>query len=724
MHQTEDPSPLLRLRNLKTHFTTHEGTVRAVDGVDLDLPRGRTVAVVGESGCGKSITARSVLRLIDPPGEIVDGQALWHGGGRQAPVDLMSLDPAGKELRAVRGGEISMVFQEPMASLSPMHTIGAHLVESITLHTDMSRNEAWEAGIDALRRVGVPQPESRMNAYSFQLSGGLCQRAMIAIALACRPELLIADEPTTALDVTTQAHILDLLGDLQEQTGMSMLFITHDLGVVAEIADEVAVMYLGTVVEHGPVDRIFHHPQHPYTQALLRSVPRLGQQRRLRLDAISGAVPAPTNRPAGCPFHTRCELAVPGVCDQDAPPVVAIRDDHHVRCVLPDRPATPRPVPDPPAAPLIPSAPRAPGPPRAPGEGTLVRVSGVTMHYAARRTLLTRAGRPVRAVDGVDLAIRPGETLGLVGESGCGKSTLGRIIAGAQRPTTGSVTYTRADGTDVDVAALGNRALRPLRRDIRVVFQDPYSSLNPRMTLLQLVGEPLLVNKLAKGSELEDRVADMLRRVGLRPEYMHRYPHAFSGGQRQRVNIARALITRPRLVIADEAVSALDLSVRSQILNLLRDLQDEFGLTYLFISHDLSVVEHLCDRVAVMYLGRIIEQATVDEIYRNPRHPYTEALLSAVPDPDPRHSHADRVRVPDHLPDPASPPPGCRFHTRCPYAQPRCSQDDPRLTPADGDSGTHRDACLLSDTLTLTGVTPDPAHLGPPPHDDHSLELP
>ncbi|SDS91824.1 ABC transporter ATP-binding protein [Actinopolymorpha singaporensis] len=741
-----DQSTLLRITDLHTHFTSREGVVRAVDGVDLTVPKGRTVCVVGESGCGKSVTARSILQLVERPGAIAGGRIDWRPSPDADWTDLAKLDPRGEEIRRVRGAEIGMVFQEPMASLSPMYTVGDQLVEAIQLHLPLSKEEAHERAVAQLRRVGIPQPERRMDAYPFQLSGGMCQRVMIAIALSCDPALLIADEPTTALDVTTQARILDLLKDLQDQTGMAMVFITHDLGVVAEIADEVTVMYLGKVAEHGTVREIFDEPKHPYTQALLRSIPTMrgsGERGRQRLAAIRGMVPHPQNRPAGCPFHTRCDHVIAGVCDQQDPPLVRFGSDHLAQCHLYDeqgeltgvgaartgggRAANGEAAPEGSVARSTSTGGGAGGGAGTAGTGgaavqvrerpapngsrsrdtsgaPLVEVRDLSMHFPIKRGMFGRTTGAVRAVDSVDFDIAPGETLGLVGESGCGKTTLGRCLARVLQPSSGQIQYRRPNGETVDLARLRNRELAPYRREIRVIFQDPFSSLNPRMTLLQLVGEPLRTNNLASGSELQDRVADMLRRCGLRPEYMRRYPHAFSGGERQRINIARALITEPRLVIADEAVSALDVSVRAQILNLLADLQAQFDLTYLFISHDLSVVEHLCDRVTVMYLGSIVETADTSSLYTQPHHPYTEALLNAVPLPDPhnrraRHEHG----LPDDLPDAANPPSGCLFHTRCPHVRPdRCVSEVPALR----ETGAHHlAACHFSEELTLSGAT-------------------
>ncbi|PZF80805.1 ABC transporter ATP-binding protein [Jiangella anatolica] len=699
-------SVVLAIDDLRTHFRTEQGVVRAVDGVSLTVPRGKTVCVVGESGCGKSVTARSVLGLVDPPGRIEAGHIWWRPDPGTAPLDLAGLDPRGEPIRNIRGNQIGMVFQEPMASLSPMYTIGNQLTQAIRLHVNLSAKEARERAIAQLVRVGIPQPERRFDAYPFQLSGGMCQRAMIAIALACDPALLIADEPTTALDVTTQARILDLIRELQDETGMAVMFITHDLGVVAEMADEVVVMYLGTVVERGTVTDIFERPRHPYTQALLESVPAIGRGDRARLRTIAGMVPHPDDRPTGCPFHTRCRSAMPGLCDVTPPAAHDLGDGRVAACHLldPDLPPSPTPAVAPVAIEITEPDHAVPPDPQI-GDQPLLSVRQLRMHFPVTKGMFGRVAGHVRAVDDVDLDIHPGETLGLVGESGCGKTTLGRCIARALDPTGGQIHYQDpAGGRPVDLARLTNTQLHPYRREIRVIFQDPFGSLNPRKTLLQIIAEPLRNRWSGRAdSAIEDQVAEMLRRVGLRPEYMRRYPHAFSGGERQRVNIARALITNPRLVIADEAVSALDVSVRAQILNLLRDLQDEYRLTYLFISHDLSVVEHLCDRVAVMYLGKIVEQTDTGALYAGPRHPYTEALLSAVPRPDPRlRDTGARIRLGDDLPDPADPPPGCPFHTRCPHRRlTRCDTEAPRLQDV---TAGHAASCHYAGELALAGA--------------------
>ncbi|HEX7165976.1 MAG TPA: ABC transporter ATP-binding protein [Acidimicrobiales bacterium] len=690
---------LLRIRDLRTHFASSDGVVRAVEGVDLDVRKGRTLCVVGESGCGKSATALSVLQLVAPAGRIVSGTVEWRPDTAAPFVDLASVAPRSDALRRVRGGEIGMIFQEPSASLSPMYTVGQQLVEAIRLHRPVDEGQARNVAIAKLQQVGIPDPQRRMESYPFEMSGGMCQRVMISIALSCNPALLIADEPTTSLDVTTQARILGLLERLRDESGMAMLFITHDLGVVAEIADDVVVMYLGTVAERGRVDDVFYDPKHPYTRALLRSIPGAVGAVGDRLPTIEGAVPHALHRPAGCPFVARCAHAIPGLCDTIAPPVATFADGHETACHLYD--AAVGPAPGPPDHHVVGVAVAGPRSRRAPDAPPIMRVRDLATHFPVRHGFLNRTVGHVRAVDGVDLTIHAHQALGLVGESGCGKTTLGRSLAGMLEPTRGVIEYECADGSRVDIAQQNRRQLRRFRGEIRVIFQDPFSSLNPRMTVWQIVGEPLRNYRIASGSEVEDRVSAMLTKVGLRPDHMSRYPHAFSGGERQRINIARALITDPRLVVADEPVSALDVSVRAQILNLLADLKADLDLAYLLISHDMSVVEFLCDRVAVMYLGTLVEVGDTDALFRAPRHPYTELLLSAVPKPDPRAS--DRARraktVADDLPDPSNPPPGCRFHTRCAYVRDAlCRTDAPLLRPT---AERHASACHYAEELAL-----------------------
>jgi peptide/nickel transport system ATP-binding protein len=553
------PASVLEVQDLHVAFPTRAGLVRAVDGVSFSLARGLTTCVVGESGSGKSVTARAILQIVDRPGRVTGGRILFHGKDGRT-TDLAALDPRGRAIRDLRGGEIAMIFQEPMSSLSPVHKVGDQVGEALRLHLGLSRRAALARAVELLAAVEIPDPHRAVDRYTFEFSGGMRQRVMIAMALACDPAVLIADEPTTALDVTTQAEILDLIGRLQAERGMTVMFITHDMGVVAEIAHDVVVMERGKVRESGPVREVFAAPRDGYTRMLLGNVTKLERPSEIRL-----ARPAPP--------------AVP------PPPVL--------------------------------------------------RIENLSMVFPIRKGMLRRAVGEVRAVDGVSLEVRPGETLGVVGESGSGKTTLGRCILRVVDPTAGAIHYRRADGTLVDLATARGEPLRAARREIRMVFQDPVSSLNPRMTVAQIVGEPLLVNGLARGAELRERVAALLERVGIEPNWAERYPHAFSGGQRQRIGIARALALSPRVIVADEATSALDVSLRARMLDLLLDLQDELNLAYVFISHDISVIRYMCDRVAVMHRGRVVETGEATQVCDAPTHAYTRALLSAVPRPDP-----------------------------------------------------------------------------------------
>jgi peptide/nickel transport system ATP-binding protein len=686
--------PLVSVRGLHTHFVSDEGTTRAVDGVTLDIQAGRTLGVVGETGCGKSVLARSMLRIIPAPGRIVAGEIVLDLAGE--PVDLTQLPANGRVLRAVRGGQIGMVFQEPMTSFSPVHSVGNQIAEAVRLHRGGTKNAARRIATDLLAMVGIPRPGEVLDTYSWQLSGGLRQRAMIAMALAGEPRLLIADEPTTALDVTTQAQILELLRDLQRRTGMAVMLITHDLGVVAEMADDVAVMYLGRVVERAPVQDIFRAPQHPYTQALLQSIPSTHAAARTALAAISGSVPHPFNRPPGCSFHPRCPQAIPGRCDQHEPALHTRNGGHEVSCHLY---AADRPTPPPRPIVLTPVQPR---PVAAAHSGqTLLDVRGLRKFFPIRTGQLGRLRGHVRAVDDVSFALREGETLALVGESGSGKTTISRCLLRALTPDAGEISFRTTAGETVDLAGLSPRQLRPMRPQLQMIFQDPYSSLNPRMTISDIIGEPLLVNGVTSRRERGERVEELLSLVGLRKEYLQRFPHAFSGGQRQRIGIARALATNPRLVVADEPVSALDVSVRAQILNLLLDLQRQLTLTYLFVSHDLTVVRHISDRIAVMYVGKLVELGERDAVLSRPRHPYTAALLAAVPKADPS---ARKAFVPPRgeVASPAAPPSGCYFHPRCPYAVKQCELEPPawqEIFPG------HRVRCHRAEELDLTQPT-------------------
>jgi peptide/nickel transport system ATP-binding protein len=574
-------SNLLTVDDLAVSFNVHGGTVDAVRGVSFRVPVGGSVALVGESGSGKSVVSQAIMSILPPLAEIRSGRILFtdpaNGGGQ--PLDIVKLPRDSEAMRSLRGGRISIIFQEPMTSLSPIHTIGDQIGEALHLHRRVDRATGRELVVEMLRLVGFPEPAKAPSTYPFELSGGLRQRAMIAMALICRPALLIADEPTTALDVTIQAQILKLVKDLQAELGMALLIITHDLGVVANMAEEVVVMYHGKVMESGTLDDIFRDPTHPYLKALLRAVPRFHMKPDERLVPLR-EIPPPTGRmlQAGEPWPAGADEA-----------------------------------------------------------GPLLKVSGVCKRFRIRKSgWLGGAAGEKLAVDDVSFEIRRGECLGLVGESGCGKTTLAKIIMRALTPDTGRVLFNDR-GRIVDVLELKNDALNQFRRRIQFIFQDPFGSLNPRMTVLDILSEPLVIHNVASPAERAELVRELMGLVGLDVRHLKRYPHSFSGGQRQRIGIARALALKPDLVICDEPVSALDVSIQAQILNLLKDLQAKLGLTYLFISHNLAVVDYIADRIMVMCAGRIVEVAPCGVLFRNPLHPYTKALLTAVPEPDPNY---------------------------------------------------------------------------------------
>ena len=690
---------LLATEHLRTWFDTDDGVVKAVDDVSFEIRRGKTLGVVGESGCGKSMTSLSIMRLVPRPRGRIAGGTITYYRKDGAAIDITSLDSFGPEMRSIRGNDIAMIFQEPMTSLNPVYSVGDQIMESVRLHQKVGDRQARERAVEMLQLVGIPAPAQRVREYPHQLSGGMRQRVMIAIALSCDPSFLIADEPTTALDVTIEAQILELMQNLQRRLGMSIMFITHDLGVIGEVADEVVVMYAGKIAERGGVLQIFDQPRHPYTQGLLASRPVIGARRRLQ--AIDGTVPHLAHLPEGCYFASRCAHAAE-VCERREPPEFEVGANHAAACWLEEagagsRPRAPAPAANG-AAPRQADAADAGAAPK-PDE-LLLQVRGLKKHFPLNRGLLRRTVGWVRAVDGVSFEVAAGETVGLVGESGCGKSTTGRTILRLLDPTAGEVLF-RLEGTRLDLAAMNDRrTLQRVRRELQIIFQDPFSSLDPRMTVRDIIEEPLRAQRIGAPAARHARVDRLLEVVGLNAWQKNRYPHEFSGGQRQRIGIARALAVDPSLLICDEPVSALDVSVQAQILNLLEDLQSELRLTFLFIAHDLSVVEHIADRVLVMYLGKIVEVATADDLYRQPRHPYTEALLKAIPASHPR---LERKREPlqGGVPDPAHPPRGCNFHPRCPYAAERCAQEEPALQPV-GDGGRMA-ACHYARELALAG---------------------
>ena len=657
---------LLRVRGLRVQIGAGEGAVRPVDGLDLDILPGETFALLGESGCGKSMTGLSLMRLLPPGARVLGGEVVLDG------TDLLALTE--ERMRRERGGRIGMIFQEPMTSLNPVMTIGEQIAEAVRLHDPPHRARPQSRVVDLLRAVGISDPARRSGEYPHQLSGGMKQRVMIAIALAGRPKLLIADEPTTALDVTIQAQVLRLLGELQRTHGMAVLLITHDLGVVAQVADRVAVMYAGQIVEAADRRAFFDRPRHPYGRLLFESLPGTAKRGR-PLAVIPGAVPRLDRPFTGCRFAPRCPLAV-ARC-RAGPVAWAGTASDGVRCV--------RAAEEQPLAPTAAVSATAAGADAAP----LLEVRHLEVHFPIRSGVLQRVVGQVRAVDGVSFDVRLGRTLALVGESGCGKTTVGKALLQLIRPTAGSV---RFDGTELTQLRAGD--MRRRRRDLQIVFQDPASSMNPRMRVGDIVAEGLVAQGIG-GSTAQRRlrVAALLEQVGLAADAAARYPHEFSGGQRQRIAIARALALEPRLVVCDEPTSALDVSVQAQIINLIKSLQDNLNISYLFITHNIGLVAYLAHAVAVMYLGRIVEEGTVDEVMGGARHPYTRALLAAVPTID-RTGRDEPQRLADDVPSPASPPPGCHFHPRCPIAAAACRTAYPPMRAL---GATHRVACLRAE---------------------------
>jgi peptide/nickel transport system ATP-binding protein len=691
-------STVLQINNLETVLHTPSGPVWAVDGVTLEISKGETFVLLGESGCGKSMTALSVMRLLPEVGEIVGGSA------RLGDIDLLLLPEIA--MRTIRGKRISMIFQEPMLSLNPVMTVAAQIGEVLQRHFDLEDGAAQKRILEILNLVGIPDAGRRMEEYPFQFSGGMKQRVMIAMALAGEPELLIADEPTTALDVTIQAQVLDLLRTLQQQDGMAILLITHDLGVAAEMAHKVAVMYAGEIVETASRVQFFQRPAHPYSQKLFASLPGKARRREgLPLAAIRGNVPPLLREFTGCRFAERCDHAW-ALCHEVAPEWDEVSTDHKVRCHLFSEVAKQETQ----AWQLQNELPDARQPKQSHSESSLLSphqqmrdacllaVSALKVYFPIHSGLMRRVRGYVKAVDGVSLAIYRGKTLALVGESGCGKTTVGKGILQLIPPWSGSVQY-----KGIELVRLERDRLRKMRAEFQLIFQDPYSSLNPRMRIVDIIEEGM--NALAveqdagiandewamQGMARAARVDALLESVGLPPEAKWRYPHEFSGGQRQRIAIARVLAVNPKLIICDEPTSALDVSVQAQILNLLKDLQNRLGLAYLFITHNISVVEYIADEVAVMYLGRIVERGSVDDILENPRHPYTQALLSAGPVVD---LESKRHIIPLHgdLPSPANPPRGCHFHPRCPHVMQVCRESYPGTSIF---NSTHTTRCYL-----------------------------
>ena len=668
-------SNLLKIDGLETGFDTERGPIRAVDGISFELQKGKTLGVVGESGCGKTVTAMSIVDLLPKPSGKVLGGSISLNGKELTGVDQ-------KVMQRVRGNEIGVIFQEPMAALNPVQRIGKQITEALVLHKNMDKGTALREAVQLLEAVGIPSPERRVIEYPHQLSGGMRQRVMIAIALCCEPDLLIADEPTTALDVTVQAQILNLISKMQDNIGMAVMLITHDLGVIAEQCDEVIVMYAGRIVERAPVRELFSNPLHAYTKGLLASIPRLESERKTVLPTIPGQVASIHEFVEGCRFCQRMQRS--GELVQERPPYLEINPGHFVEqcpeCTKEDsniwkgpsksvdqiiklRRSEPFTVwvreikakaSHKQIVTLLADRQKKLKRIKVP----LLRVEELKMHFPVRGGIFSRQTGAVKAVDGVSISINAGETLGLVGESGCGKSTLGKSIVRLLRPNSGKITF-----KGEDITSMAQWSLRKRRQDFQMVFQDPAESLDARMSVGQLVSEPMIIQKMGNRNERNERVFELLDRVGLPRAAADKFPFEFSGGQRQRIGIARSLAVNPDLLVLDEPVSALDVSVQSQVLNLLMELQRDLGLSYLFIAHDLAVVKHVSDRIAVMYLGKIVEMTDAEKIYRGPRHAYTKALIEAIPVTDPSRMR-EHEPLEGEVPSPMNPPEGCAFGHR------------------------------------------------------------
>ena len=720
------PTPLLEIKDLHTDIEIRSGVVRALSGVDLVVNAGETLGVVGESGSGKTMTALSLMGLLPQGGRVSSGSMLLEG------EDLTAMPPA--SVRKLRGTKVGMIFQDPLTSLNPTMKIGLQVCEPLRVHEKMPKKEALARAVEILKRVGMPRPESVVNSYPHQLSGGMRQRVMIAMALVCQPRILIADEPTTALDVTTQMQILDLIDELRDEYQMGVILITHDLGVVAGHTDRVSVMYAGRIVETAPTKTLFTEPRHRYTSSLMAALPERALAERTRLFSIPGAPPSLTDLPVGCRFAARCLWATdqcragypdlggegahtyacfhPVLDDDESPAALQARLDAERAADEAGADATDQagagvtegtsagsasPVEadgaqDPTAPPTEP-APR----------GTLLNVKEASREYeSAGSGFFKRDKGVVSAVDRVSITVRKGETYGLVGESGCGKSTVGRLIAGLEPPSGGAI---ELDGRDL--ATLKGRDAVKIHQDVQMMFQDSYAAMDPRMRIDQILAEPMSIQRTGDAQQIAERIMEILEQVGLTEEILDRYPHEFSGGQLQRIGFARSLTLAPDLIVADEPVSALDVSVQAQVLNLMKDLQEELGLSYLFISHDLAVVQYMADRIGVMYLGRIVEEGPAEEVVASPRHPYTKALIDSIPVPDPEFEHADdAIKLTGEPPSAINPPEGCRFRPRCPFATDECMAQPPLS------GGGHRVACHHPLSWAAAGAVAEEAPVG------------
>ena len=666
-------TPLLQIKDLHTDIEIRNGVVRALSGVDLHVNPGETLGIVGESGSGKTMTALSLMGLLPQGGKVSSGSIILDGQDlTKMPLHLK---------RKMRGTKVGMIFQDPLTSLNPTMKIGLQVCEPLRVHEKLSKRAALARAVEILKRVGMPRPEVVINNYPHQLSGGMRQRVMIAMALVCKPRILIADEPTTALDVTTQMQILDLIDELRDEYKMGVILITHDLGVVAGHTDRVAVMYAGRIVETAPTKTLFTEPKHRYTSSLMAALPERALAAGTKLFSIPGAPPSLTNLPKGCRFAARCLWAT-DECRAGYPDLNG-DENHTFSCFHPVQEGDESPavlqgkLESTSAEEVASDVPQI-------SHEVLLDVKEASREYeSAGSGFFKREKGVVSAVDRVSITVKKGETYGLVGESGCGKSTVGRLIAGLEPPSGGAI---ELDGRDL--AKLKGRDAVRIHRDVQMMFQDSYAAMDPRMRIDQILAEPMSIQKTGNARQIAERIMEILEQVGLTEEILDRYPHEFSGGQLQRIGFARSLTLAPDLIVADEPVSALDVSVQAQVLNLMKDLQQELGLSYLFISHDLAVVQYMADRIGVMYLGRIVEEGPAHEVVKNPKHPYTKALIDSIPVPDPEFKHDESaIKLTGEPPSAVNPPEGCRFRPRCPFAGEECKVQ-PMLTDE-----THRVAC-------------------------------
>jgi peptide/nickel transport system ATP-binding protein len=634
-------SSLLQVKNLKTYFNVGiDKVARAIDGISFNLEEGKTLAIVGESGCGKTQTAFSIIRLIANNGFHPSGEIYFN---KRKLSNLTEL-----EMQSIRGNDISMIFQEPMTSLNPLYRIGNQLEEPLYQHRKIAKGPARKLAIELLNQVGIPDPHKRLDCFPHELSGGMKQRVMIAMALACKPKLLIADEPTTALDTTIQAQVLKLMSDLQKETGMSILLITHDMGIVNQIADDICIMYAGRIAEKGSRDNILKNMAHPYTRHLMNSIPKV-KDTGFILNTLPGMVSEATDYGTGCLFTERCSQAM-DICKKIDSPQYTIEPNHFTFCHLYEHGKLPQEI-------AMPGSIKSPE--RSTENKSILSIKALRTWFPVRKGVFLRIANYIKAVDNVDLEIQKGSTLALVGESGCGKTTLGESILKLTGETQGEVIF-----EGLDIMKLNNTELKKIRNQMQIVFQDPMGSLSPRMTVEDIVGEGLQVHSKDMGLiERRKKTEDVLNEVGLPKSSISRYPHEFSGGQRQRIAIARALILEPRFLVLDEPTSALDVCVQAQVLNLFKELQAKRKLTYLFITHNLGVVRYMADKVAIMYLGKIVENGSTNEIFQNPKHPYTKSLLESIPDIEIRKAFQ---LITGDVPSPLNPPTGCHFHPRCP----------------------------------------------------------